>query len=280
MLQDKGPLPLGDAAEVLAQVGHALEQAHAHGIVHRDLKPENIFLGVSRRRDVPFTAKILDFGIAKLVEDGLKKTGTQPLGTPLFMAPEQTDRKGRICPATDVWALGLIAFRLLTGRDYWLCVDGSLVQLLREIGIEPMPPASERARELGVTVSLPGGFDDWFARCVHRDIDARFPEAGAAVRAFQHLCPKDAPCGELSVRATGPMTGPVAARSGIQITPSGATAADEAAGNAGPRRSARTCPRRPPRRRCRWGASGGRKAAHGCGSPCRSPRRWVAPPST
>src|ERR1043166_6986975 len=71
-----GPLPLGDVAEILVQVGHALEQAHAHGIVHRDLKPENVFLAVSRRRDVAFTAKILDFGIAKLVADS-QKTGTQ-----------------------------------------------------------------------------------------------------------------------------------------------------------------------------------------------------------
>src|SRR3954463_5700611 len=76
-----GPLPLGDVAEILAQVGHALEQAHLQGIVHRDLKPENIFLAASRRRDVAFTAKILDFGIAKLVEDSRQKTGTQPLGS-------------------------------------------------------------------------------------------------------------------------------------------------------------------------------------------------------
>ena len=72
--------------------------------MHRDLKLENIFLVLSKRREVPFTAKILDFGIAKLVADGLQKTGTQPLGSPLFMSPEQTDRKGKIGPPTDVWA--------------------------------------------------------------------------------------------------------------------------------------------------------------------------------
>src|SRR6185312_14619958 len=92
-------------------------------IVHRDLKPENIFLATSKRRDVAFTAKVLDFGIAKLVEDSRQKTGTQPLGSPLFMSPEQTDRKGRICPATDVWALGLIAFRMLAGKDFWVDVE-------------------------------------------------------------------------------------------------------------------------------------------------------------
>jgi eukaryotic-like serine/threonine-protein kinase len=195
-----GPLPLGDVAEVLSQLGHALEQAHAQGIVHRDLKPDNVFLCVSRRRDAAFTAKILDFGIAKLVEDSRQKTGTQPLGTPLFMSPEQTDRRGRICPATDVWALGLITFRLLTGKDFWTEADGSLAGLLREICVDPIPPASERARELS-TPPLPPGFDAWFARCVSRDIDARFQGAGEAVRAFVELVPPDAPRGALTMPA-------------------------------------------------------------------------------
>ena len=184
-----GPLALVDLKEIFAQIGHALEQAHARGVVHRDLKPENVFLTVSKRRDVAFTAKILDFGIAKLVADGIQKTGTQPLGSPLFMAPEQTDRRGRVCPATDVWALGLMAFYLLTGRSYWLEADGgSLPGLLREICLEPLPLASQRAAELQIDPNvLPHGFDAWFARCVDRNIDARFQEAGAATQAFQHL---------------------------------------------------------------------------------------------
>ena len=142
-----GALPVGDVAEVLSQVGHALERAHAMGIVHRDLKPQNIFLAASRRKDAAFTAKILDFGIAKLVADS-QKTSTQPLGSPLFMSPEQTDSKGRISPATDVWALGLITFKLLTGRDFWREAQ-SLPMLLREIVVDPIPFASERAREMG-----------------------------------------------------------------------------------------------------------------------------------
>ncbi len=184
-------------AEVLAQIGHALEQAHAQGIVHRDLKPENIFLATSRRRDVAFTAKILDFGIAKLVEDSRQKTGTQPLGTPLFMAPEQTDRQGRICAATDVWALGLIAFKLITGRDFWLEAEGgSLAMLLREIlrrghplRLDPRRRARRAPARAGAAAvpALPPGFDAWFARCVNRDVDARFQDAGEAVRAFAEL---------------------------------------------------------------------------------------------
>ncbi|MEO7327198.1 MAG: serine/threonine-protein kinase, partial [Minicystis sp.] len=207
-LERLGPLPLGDVAEIYQQIGHALEQAHAQGIVHRDLKPENIFLAVSRRRESNFTAKILDFGIAKLVADS-QMTGTQPLGSPLFMSPEQTDRKGRISPATDVWALGLIAFRLLTGRDFWVETD-SLPMLLREMCVNDIPFASDRARELGLTITLPHGFDAWFARCVNRDIEARFPDGGACARAFTELVEPGAPAGKLTVMVPAMQTGPAA----------------------------------------------------------------------
>jgi formylglycine-generating enzyme required for sulfatase activity/serine/threonine protein kinase len=203
-----GPLPLGDVAEVLTQIGHGLAQAHAQGIVHRDLKPENIFLAASRRRDALFTAKILDFGIAKLAAD-TARTGTQPLGTPLFMAPEQTDRKGRIAPSTDVWALGLLAFRMLSGRDFWREADGSLAGLIKEICIDPIPPATARAREMGVDRYLPPGFDAWFARCVNQSQEARFPEAGAAVQAFTEIVPAGSSATALRIEAPAITGGPI-----------------------------------------------------------------------
>jgi formylglycine-generating enzyme required for sulfatase activity/tRNA A-37 threonylcarbamoyl transferase component Bud32 len=226
-----GPMPLGDVAEVLAQVGHALEQAHAQGIVHRDLKPENIFLALSKRRDASFTAKVIDFGIAKLVADS-QGTGTQPLGTPLFMSPEQTDRRGKISPATDVWALGLITFKLITAKDFWLEAqgDGSLPVLLREIVLNPIPFASVRARELGVEALLPTGFDAWFARCVNHKIEARFPEAGEAVRAFAEIVPHDAArstalvqAGTLDAGTSSGVTPPALTPSAKVTPPSGTT---------------------------------------------------------
>lgn len=190
LLTRLGRLPLCDVAEVLAQAGHALSRAHARGIVHRDLKPENLFVATGRRREAPFTVKILDFGIAKLVDEQPGRA-TQPLGTPLFMAPEQAERSGKVSPATDVWALGLIAFYMLTGRDFWLGARESLSALLREITVEPIPWASERAADLGVSDALPADFDDWFARTVARDPGARYPNAGEAVRAFSELVPHD-----------------------------------------------------------------------------------------
>jgi formylglycine-generating enzyme required for sulfatase activity/tRNA A-37 threonylcarbamoyl transferase component Bud32 len=186
LVDRRGALPLSDVREIFRQLGHALEKAHAQGIVHRDLKPENLFIAESRRDGVPFTVKILDFGIAKLVAEGTAGA-TQAIGTPLFMAPEQTDRQGAITPAADVWPLGLIAFFLLTGHYYWHGAHAGLTQLLREVVIEELVPASQRADEHGAEGRLPAGFDEWFARCVSRQPGERFAEAGAATRAFQAL---------------------------------------------------------------------------------------------
>jgi formylglycine-generating enzyme required for sulfatase activity/serine/threonine protein kinase len=185
LIAQRGTLPPSEVLFVFRQVCHAVGAAHRVGVVHRDLKPENVFLATSRQADAPFVVKVLDFGIAKLVADG-EKHDTAAVGTPLWMAPEQTEAGATIGPATDVWALGLIAFRLLTGRHYWKGASdasASAVTLLREIAIEPLPEATVRASALG-GVTPPPGFDAWFARCVARAIDARFVDATAAFAAL------------------------------------------------------------------------------------------------
>ncbi len=180
----RGALPIEEVIEIFRQVGHALEQAHSQGIVHRDMKPENIFLAEGRRSGTAFTAKVLDFGVAKLVAEGVRsRSHTQPIGSPWFMAPEQTDWQGDIGPHTDVWALGLIAFHCLTGRDFWR-EESALAGLMREILIDAIPTAAERAKELGMPNRLPAGFDLWFGKCVSRPVASRFPNAGECVRAF------------------------------------------------------------------------------------------------
>lgn len=181
-----GPPPRTETVQILRQLAHALTAAHRAGIVHRDLKPENLFLAESRREGVPFTLKILDFGIATLQEANasgveVAKT-TQAVGSPLWMAPEQT-QVGKVTPATDVWALGLITFYLLTGATYWrtLRSGGSgLTALLVEILVDPLESAGERARELGRGDALPPGFDAWFAMAVAREPTRRFRDASAA----------------------------------------------------------------------------------------------------
>lgn len=178
-----GRLSEADCGRVLGQVGHALTAAHRAGIVHRDLKPENVFLAHTKRVNESTTVKLLDFGIAKLVEAALS-ANTGAVGTPLWMAPEQSERDAPITPSVDVWALGLLAFTMLTGKPFWLAAaspEGSLATILREVVLSPIPPASARARELGVGDVLPVGFDAWFARCVCRDPSGRFAHAGLAI---------------------------------------------------------------------------------------------------
>lgn len=164
-------LALVETYDILQQLSHALSAAHDIGVVHRDLKPDNIFLARARTVSGPFLVKVLDFGLAKVVDAATKNTAA--MGTPLWMAPEQTQADELISCATDVWAFGLIAFRLVSGRYYWRSYDGALTALLREILIEPLAPASVRAREAGGR-ELPPGFDEWFARCVARQPTERF----------------------------------------------------------------------------------------------------------
>jgi serine/threonine protein kinase len=167
---------------VFEQMGHALAAAHRQGIVHRDLKPENIFLAAPRTAGVEVMVKLLDFGIAKVVAEAAT-TQTGVLGTPAFMAPEQYQGRG-IGPATDVWALGLIAFKVLTGRSYWRSAAGSAsapASLMFETCMEELVPASTRAAEMGVDRFLPAGFDAWFARCVARETKDRYADAAEAL---------------------------------------------------------------------------------------------------
>jgi eukaryotic-like serine/threonine-protein kinase len=170
------PAPPADVVAWLRQVARGLAKAHDAGIVHRDLKPENLFL--TRREDGSPLVKVLDFGIAKMAVEGTALTASDSfLGTPGYMAPEQTDSSGpAVTLRADLYTLGLIAFKLLTGRSYWK--SGSLAQLLAQILAEPMPAASERGSALGP------GFDGWFRRACDRDPERRFGSAGEQVEAL------------------------------------------------------------------------------------------------
>ncbi|MCC6143100.1 MAG: serine/threonine protein kinase, partial [Candidatus Hydrogenedentes bacterium] len=127
---------------IAVQVLEALARIHANGIVHRDIKPSNILLA---RDDMGrFTAKLMDFGIARLEveEDGytnLTREGGSGPGTPLYMAPEQIDPKtfGAISPATDIYATGVMLYQIITGRPPF---GGSLTEIFNgHLNSQPPP---------------------------------------------------------------------------------------------------------------------------------------------
>ncbi len=171
-----------EAVEVLRQVAVALTATHGRGIIHRDLKPDNIFL--TRRDDGSHRVKVLDFGIAKVLEQAGLSRNTVNIGTPLYMAPEQIDG-ARLSAATDLFALAHIAFELLTGESYWeqeVRAAPSTMVLLRWIDAGMKEAPSVRAQRLGVLVGP--AFDAWFFRGTARDPKARYGSAIELVASF------------------------------------------------------------------------------------------------
>jgi len=171
-----GPLPLREAALIIVQLARALSKAHAAGIVHRDIKPDNIFL---LEHDGEIFVKILDFGVAKHAaqdtEFGMTGTGAM-VGTPHYMSPEQILSARRVDHRADLWSLGIVMYRALTGSVPFqgetlgaVCVAIERAQFL--------PPSQRRA---DISLSL----DSWFARALTRDPDYRFQTAKEMAEAF------------------------------------------------------------------------------------------------
>lgn len=216
-VEKHGPMPSDRVVTYLSQVASALDKAHGYverdgspcPIVHRDLKPDNLFLG--QRDDGSPLVKILDFGIAKVLSSS-GNMSQEVKGTPLYMAYEQA-AGGAVTPRTDVWALGLIAFYLLTGTSYWRTTrsaEGSLTQLFAEVLQLPLDPPSVRVAEISAGAVLPPGFDEWFLGCVQRDPRQRFESAGSAIAALAAIAPRGigdaAPRPPLPVVSTGTST--------------------------------------------------------------------------
>jgi alpha-tubulin suppressor-like RCC1 family protein/tRNA A-37 threonylcarbamoyl transferase component Bud32 len=221
-MKRRGVLAPVEVMEIYRQLCHGLGLAHRAGLVHRDMKPENIFMANARREGVSFTVKILDFGIAKVVgESRTSAQSTSAIGSPLWMAPEQAEGHGIIRPATDVWALGLIAYYLLTGKYYWHAAnreDFIFAALLKEVYMDALETASVRAHQYGVAARIPPGFDGWFFRCAHRDVSQRFGDANEALAALMPVL--GAVAGVVPNAATypGPMPGVVNAAPAYPVT--------------------------------------------------------------
>ena len=176
VLERTGPIPVPQVLEYLRQVGSALDKTHAAGIVHRDLKPENLFL--THREDGTPRVKILDFGISKVLHDATTgASATKGIGTPLYMAPEQVLAQP-VTPATDLYALALIAYALLVGVHYW---QSDVERFDNPIGFVVHTSKgvtdSACARALQAGHALPHAFDAWFRRATDLYPNRRFRDA-------------------------------------------------------------------------------------------------------
>jgi len=168
VLEEHGAVPELASLGLLEQLCDALIEAHGRGIIHRDLKPENVML-VARAEQPPLV-KVLDFGIAKLAhasELRITRSG-ELVGTPLYMAPEQL--RGQPSDArTDIYALGLIGFELLTGRVPFEPATTADI-LARAVRDDLTPPSAS-----GAVVSR--ATDALITRCLAREPEGRFESA-------------------------------------------------------------------------------------------------------
>ncbi len=143
VISEQRQLPVYEAIEVVLQVADVLANAHGKGVVHRDLKPENIMI---RRGMRGVHAKVLDFGIARLMDAGTRLTVAGAIaGTPRYMSPEQVEGREADLRA-DVYSLGIVLYEALTGVQPF---DGSTIaEILRRQVSEPMPLLSQADPQL------------------------------------------------------------------------------------------------------------------------------------
>ncbi len=169
LLRGRDRLSVAEIDALTAEVCEGLEAAHRAGVVHRDVKPTNLFRGLDGRGWV-----ILDFGVSRLLEPGNTITKDAVVGTPSYMAPEQVV-SSRVGPAADVFALGAVLYRALTGRPAFSARSPAMTmfavhhrQPVRPSALTPVSEAHEAVLALALA----------------KDVEARLPSAAALADAW------------------------------------------------------------------------------------------------
>jgi pimeloyl-ACP methyl ester carboxylesterase len=170
----RGPLPVAEALDYARQLAAGLGHAHAAGIVHRDIKPANV--AITRGGQV----KILDFGIAKMADASLTRTG-MVLGTLAYMSPEQAAGEKLVDHRTDLWALGVVLYEMLAGRRPF--GQDTIAALFHAVqALDPVPLTQIRPEVLPALQQL-------VTRLLQKQRDQRHPDAAAVLEALDALEP-------------------------------------------------------------------------------------------
>jgi len=177
LLKAEGAMPLERALPILEQVADAMDYAHGQGVIHRDVKPSNVM--VEPVEDGKLRATLMDFGLVKALEssESLTSAGTVQ-GSPEYMAPEQADldRKGEVGPAADRYALGVVAYEMLTGRAPF---EAEAPLAVLHAHVYQTPPNPRTIHEgLSTTVSQA------LLKALSKAPDERYPTARAMVEAL------------------------------------------------------------------------------------------------
>ncbi|MDG4826869.1 protein kinase [Asanoa sp. WMMD1127] len=203
-IADTGRLGAAETASIVAQTARALQAAHDAGVVHRDVKPGNLIV------EPDGTVVLIDFGVAVTAEAAGQTRADEVVGTALYMAPEQV-AKGELTPATDVYALGAVAYHCLAGRPPFEG-DNAVTVALRHLNEEPAPLPDDVPAELREVV----------ATAMAKDPALRYPTAAAVADAIEERQTRTA---VLAAAPAAAVAAPLAAVAG----PSPAVAAPSAA---------------------------------------------------
>lgn len=206
-----GPLPIHEAVRITREVTDALTAAHAAGVLHRDIKPANVML--SGRH-----ALVTDFGVAKAVRDAGGETLTTvgiAVGTPTYMSPEQATGQEEIDARSDIYAVGILAYEMLTGAPPFTAKNASAM-LSAQVLETPVPLRERRA-------GVPPRLDEVVMRCLAKDPDGRWASAEALLAALEDVY---TPSGGTTPTTTRPTPAvPAAASAGAARGASGHVAA-------------------------------------------------------
>ena len=167
LIGKQGVIEVMRALHIAAQVASALAAAHGSGVIHRDLKPDNVML--TPRLGDPDFVKLLDFGLAKVFASAsaVKTAAGVLLGTPQYMSPEACESKKDVDHRTDIYALGILLFQMMTGM---LPFDGETMGEVLVKQVTQLPPAPR-----GLNPNIPPSVEQIILRCLAKGPDHRFP---------------------------------------------------------------------------------------------------------
>ena len=171
---DRERLSITEAVILGERIADALEHAHAAGVVHRDLKPSNIFLVEGKASE----AHLIDFGVAKQVDRDLTHTG-QLIGTPGYMAPEQVRGHKTINAAADLFALGCVLYRAVSGKDPF--AGAEVMEILARLLLEDPEPIDH------LVADLPPRFAHLLGSLLSKDPARRLGDASIAVAELREI---------------------------------------------------------------------------------------------